>query len=159
MCLNESKLWRKATCSLYSTYSLLSNPNTLLLNSRGLARKVQKLVLTQEPKNAMRPSEVRPPKGLRGWGLKNIKYKIKQKTKQRTWIFEDWKNRFDNKKHNTVLTYIFCMGLMYMEYFISSEMQQAKNHAIYSPVTTIVNWDAFSSRVQLRNLCPFAKIR
>ena len=40
---------------------VLSNPNTLLLISRGLACKVQKSVLTlnliQEPKNAMRPRE------------------------------------------------------------------------------------------------------
>ena len=40
-----------------------SNPYTLLLTSRGLARKVRKLVLTleltQEPKNVSRPCEVR----------------------------------------------------------------------------------------------------
>ena len=39
-----------------------SNPHNLLLTSRGLARKVRTLVLTlklQEPKNAMRPREVR----------------------------------------------------------------------------------------------------
>ena len=40
-----------------------SNPYTLLLTSRGLARKVRKLVLTfkltQEPKNVSRPREVR----------------------------------------------------------------------------------------------------
>ena len=40
-----------------------SNPYTLLPTSRGLARKVRKLVLTlkltQEPKNVSRPREVR----------------------------------------------------------------------------------------------------
>ena len=50
-----------------------SNPNTLLLISRGLAQKDQKLVLTltlyQEPKNVKRPREIRLLKGLRGWGL------------------------------------------------------------------------------------------
>ena len=49
---------------------VLSNPNILLLTSRSLARKVQELVLTlnlvQEPKNALRPSEVRLQKGPRG---------------------------------------------------------------------------------------------
>ena len=49
---------------------VLSNPNTILLTSPGLACKVRKLVLTliltQEPKNAMMPREVRLQKGLRG---------------------------------------------------------------------------------------------
>ena len=35
-----------------------SNPNTLLLTSRGLARKAHKLVLT-EPKNSMRACDIR----------------------------------------------------------------------------------------------------
>ena len=55
---------------------VLSNPNTILLTSPGLACKVRKLVLTliltQEPKNAMMPREVRLRKGLRGWGLKKF---------------------------------------------------------------------------------------
>ena len=59
----------KKSCTCTVQY-ILSNPNTLLLISHSLARKVQKLVvtlnLTQEPKNAMRPSEVRLQKGLRG---------------------------------------------------------------------------------------------
>ena len=41
------------------------NPNTLLLTSHGLARKAQKLVLT-EPKNSMRACDIRLQKGLRG---------------------------------------------------------------------------------------------
>ena len=49
---------------------VLSIPIILLLTSRGLAHKVQKLVLTlkltQEPKNAMRPREVRLQKGCVG---------------------------------------------------------------------------------------------
>ena len=49
---------------------ILSNPNILLLTSKGLARKVQELVLTlnltQEPKNPMRLREVRLQNGPRG---------------------------------------------------------------------------------------------
>ena len=49
-----------------------SNPHTLVLISRGLANKVQTLVLTlnliQEPKNAMRPREVRLQKDRVGEG-------------------------------------------------------------------------------------------
>ena len=59
---------------------VLSNPNTLLLTSRSLVRKVQKLVLTlnltQEPKNAMRPREVRLQKGPCGWGLISSKFDL-----------------------------------------------------------------------------------
>ena len=59
---------------------VLSNPNTLLLTSRDIARKVQKLVLTlnltQEPKIAMRPREERLQKGPRGWGLQGFSRKI-----------------------------------------------------------------------------------
>ena len=51
---------------VYSVQYVLSNPNTLLLTSRGLACKVQKLVhtlnLTQEPKNAMRLAWRKTPK-------------------------------------------------------------------------------------------------
>ena len=76
MCLNDPKKWRKTACALYTVQYVLSNPKILLLTSRGLARKVQKLVftlnLTQEPKNAMRLREVRLQKGLRGWGLMNF---------------------------------------------------------------------------------------
>ena len=59
----------KKSCTCTVQY-ILSNPNILLLTSRNLARKVQELVLTlnlaQEPKNAMRPREVRLQTGPRG---------------------------------------------------------------------------------------------
>ena len=37
---------KSRVCTVYSKYSVFSNPNTLLLTSCGLARKVQKFVLT-----------------------------------------------------------------------------------------------------------------
>ena len=53
---------------------VLSNPYILLLTSHDLPRKVQTMVLnlklTQEPKIAMRPREVRLQKGPCGLGLK-----------------------------------------------------------------------------------------
>ena len=63
------KMKKSCICTVHVQY-ILSNPNILLLTSRILARKVQELVLTlnlaQEPKNAMRPREVRLQKGPRG---------------------------------------------------------------------------------------------
>ena len=58
---------------------VLSNTNILILTARGLARKVQELVLslnlTQEPKNAMRPREVRlqkEPRVMVKWWLSGV---------------------------------------------------------------------------------------
>ena len=64
------KMKKSRECTVQYVHS---NPNTLLLTSRGRAPKGQQWVLilklSQEPKIAMKPREVRLQKGPRGLGL------------------------------------------------------------------------------------------